>query len=65
MIEIKNNWAFLLWYGVTKFAKFSLVKGMTFANPAAHPHLNYMGVPFPPPPPGATLTPFFFYIISF
>ena len=28
-----------------KFAKSSLVKGRIFANPAAHPHPNYMGVP--------------------
>ena len=35
----------MLWYRVTKFAKFSLVKGRTFAIPAAHPHPNYMGVP--------------------
>ena len=32
-------------YRVTKF---SLVKGRTFENPAAHPHPNYMGVPPPP-----------------
>ena len=31
---------------VTKFTKFSLVKGRTFANPASHPHPNYRyGVP--------------------
>ena len=35
----------VLWYSVTKFANFTLVKGRTFANPAAHPHPNYMGVP--------------------
>ena len=31
-------------YRVTKFSKFGLVKGRTFANPAAHPHPSYMGV---------------------
>ena len=35
---------FLVWYRVTEFAKFGLVKGRTFANPVAHPHPNYMGV---------------------
>ena len=30
---------------VSKFAKFGLVKGRTFANPAAHPYPNYTGVP--------------------
>ena len=34
----------MVWYRVTKFAKFGLVKGRTFANPAAHPHPNYMRV---------------------
>ena len=34
------------------FRPFDIVKGRTFANPAAHPHPNYMGVP---PPPGVTL----------
>ena len=32
-----------------KVGKFGLVKGGTFANPVAHPHPNYMGVP---PDPG-------------
>ena len=41
--------AFLVWYRVTIFAKFGLVKGRTFANPMAHHHLNYMRVP---PSPG-------------
>ena len=36
---------FSLVYRVTKFAKFGLVKGRTFAKPAAHPHPNCMGVP--------------------
>ena len=42
-----------LWNGVTVFAKFSLVKGRTFANPAVHPHPNYMGIP---PGKGSTST---------
>ena len=46
------NWAFLVWYRVTKFAKFGPVEGRTFANPAVHPHPNYMGVP-----PGAVALP--------
>ena len=32
------------WYRVTKFAKFILVKGRTFAYLAAHPHPNYMRI---------------------
>ena len=43
--EIKNSWAFLVWYRVTTCAKFGLLKGRTFVNPAAHPHPNYIGVP--------------------
>ena len=35
----------VLRYRVTKFAKFTLVKGRTFASPVAHPYPNYMGVP--------------------
>ena len=37
----------LVWYRVTKLAKFGLVNGRTFVNPASHPHPNYMGVPPP------------------
>ena len=34
--------------GSLKFAKFTLVEGSIFVNPAAHPHPNYIGVPPPP-----------------
>ena len=37
----------MVWYRVTIFAKFGLVKGRTFSNPEAHPHPNYMGVSLP------------------
>ena len=40
-------------YRVTKCANLVWQRGRTFANPAAHPHPNYMGVP-PPPPPGVS-----------
>ena len=39
---IEHN--FLVWYRVTKSAKFGPVKGRTFTNPVAHPQPNYMGV---------------------
>ena len=38
---------------------FGLVKGTTFANPAAHPHPNYMGVP-----PGQASHSFFISSVS-